>query len=244
MMKSTTPIVLACLSLTVFSCGGKEGTDISALDLDADFAGVYKVSGDDYAADLTIEKTANNYHILWEFEGTASKTYGKGIEKNGVLGAVFADIVDVDIGTIIFIKEGEVLRGLWTGINDIGLSNEKTRGAKNLSPAKPDIAGTYTTEGTRPDGSEYSGRLVISSFGKRFSATWRIGDDEALSGAGIALGNVLVLGYGGTKETSLAVYGIKGSELEGSWLYSETIWLNRTSPLPLGSERCVKTKEE
>ncbi|MBN2252044.1 MAG: hypothetical protein JW724_08250 [Candidatus Altiarchaeota archaeon] len=235
------PLIFGALGLSGCS---KEGTDISALDLDPDFAGSYKVSGDEYAADLTIEKTGKNYHMLWEFEGTASKTYGKGIELNGILGAVFADIVEQDIGTIVFIKEGETLRGLWTGINDIGFSNEKTRGTKNLVPAKPDIAGAYTTEGTRPDGSEYTGRLKISSFGKRFTSTWKIAKDEELSGAGIVLGNVLVLGYGGTKESRLAVYEIKGSELEGSWLYSETIWLNRTSPLPLGSERCVKTKEE
>jgi len=231
-------VVFGGVALT--GCGGKEGTDISAMELDSDFAGVYKVDGGDYAADVTIEKTGKHYHMLWEFDGSASKTYGKGIELNGVLGAVFADIAGFDVGAIIYIKEGDGLTGVWTPVESPGLSFEKTPGTKSISPARPDNKGTYKTTGKRPDGSEYEGELVVKSFGKRFSATWKIGEDEVLEGSGMALGNVLVLGYGAKKETSLAVYEIKGSELEGSWLHSETIWLSKESALPMGTESCVK----
>jgi hypothetical protein len=110
------------------------------------------------------------------------------------------------------------------------------------------LVGTYSCEGTNPDGKNYSGIVQIIKHGDSYLVRWTMPDESQVLGIGILNGGTLSVSYfGGTP--SIVVYSIaENGKLNGTWtavgaegeLFTETL-----TKMPEGAPRPPKpTKRE
>lgn len=93
--------------------------------------------------------------------------------------------------------------------------NPKCNGSTPSTPAL-NIGGTYTAQGTSPDGSKYEGTVVISGDQQSgFQFNWTIGADT-YAGTGKLDGNTLTVEWGAPEPV---VYKVSdgGNKLNGRW---------------------------
>ena len=95
--------------------------------------------------------------------------------------------------------------------------NPKCNGSAPATPSPAlNIGGTYTAQGTSPDGSRYEGTVVISGDQQGgFQFNWTIGADT-YSGTGKLSGNTLTVEWGAPEPV---VYKVTdgGNKLSGRW---------------------------
>lgn len=78
-----------------------------------------------------------------------------------------------------------------------------------------DVTGSYSCKGTNPNGTPYSGTVVIKENGGGYLVTWTIGGGQAYSGAGILTGNIFSASWG----SGVVVYRVESDgRLVGKWL--------------------------
>jgi hypothetical protein len=109
------------------------------------------------------------------------------------------------------------------------------------------LVGTYSCEGTNPDGGTYAGIVQIIKHGDSYLVRWTMPDESQVLGIGILNGGTLSVSYyGGTP--SIVVYSIENGKLTGTWtavgadgeLFTETL-----TKMPEGATRPPKpTKRE
>ena len=109
------------------------------------------------------------------------------------------------------------------------------------------LVGTYSCEGTNPDGRTYAGIVQIIKHGDSYLVRWTMPDESQVLGIGILNGGTLSVSYyGGTP--SIVVYSIENGKLTGTWtavgadgeLFTETL-----TKMPEGGTRPPKpTKRE
>ncbi|MBN2252042.1 MAG: hypothetical protein JW724_08240 [Candidatus Altiarchaeota archaeon] len=243
-MKKTLLISLAVLLLGVLvltGCGTKEKADVTENGEEPDtvFAGSYNVKGPDYNAALSITQTGDCYHLMWTFQN-GFLAYGKGILKDGILGAVFGTEEGQDAGTMIFKKDGrEGLTGMFVVVGDGKVNSERTKGSLALKPSSHKLEGTYDVKGTNPDGSPYEAVLTLTPQGKSWYAEWNFGDG-VIEGEGITIDDLLVTGFGSSENTGVLIYEIKGNKLVGEWIYTNNEFLTSTNPLYKGKETATR----
>lgn len=237
--------VFAVFALALTACGGGKPADKDDTDQDtgettraADFEGTYQVEGPDYTATLKIKKTGDGYHMEWTM-ADGSAFYGKGLVVNDVLGAVYDAGDASSSGITAFKKDGDGITGLWTSPDGEIFGFEKTAGAAKLRPANVDLEDIYAVAGKNPDGSDYTGQLMIFAEGDAWFAEWLIGEDE-LYGAGLAIDNVLVLGYGNDEFLGVNVYEIDDSDLDGIWMDTDYTSLLYEEDIEAGTEKAIR----
>jgi len=90
--------------------------------------------------------------------------------------------------------------------------------ATSLSAA--DIAGTYSCQGTNPNGSSYSGTVIILAQGDAYAMTWSIGS-SGHRGVAILMGGYLSSSWGTAGNSGpggVVVYRVeKDGRLVGKW---------------------------
>lgn len=200
-----------------------------------DFSGSYQIEGEGYSGTLDIEKTGKGYHLEWSI---GSEThYGKGIEMEGVLGAVFGSESGA-AGVVAYKKTVGGITGLWAVAGGTELEYEKTKEASTLKASDTDVEGVYTVRGTNPNGSSYSGRLEILAAEEALVAQWLTGEDlsQETYGSGLVIDDVLVLAYGDDAGDGVAVYEIDDDELHGLWLYVLYEEMSEKSDIEIGTE--------
>ncbi len=85
-----------------------------------------------------------------------------------------------------------------------------TAGAQTVGEA---WVGDWEVAGSNPDGSPYNGTVTIWRTGDTYQVEWIVGD-QIFSGTGIAVGDLLSVGYDG----GVAVYSPGGKgQLYGTW---------------------------
>jgi hypothetical protein len=85
-------------------------------------------------------------------------------------------------------------------------------------PAAAQRAGNYDVTGANPDGTQYTGTLVLEQIGLlSFRLTWTIGS-ESIEGVGMVSGLVFATAFSLGGQPSMGVYEIKpDGEMVGQW---------------------------
>ncbi len=165
-------------------------------------------SGAAYKGDLEVIKHDKVYQFRW----TAGKPYdGVGVLRDGVVAVSFCDGADgMGCGVVSFVVAADgSMDGTWGmwGTNESG--TEKATRTGGSGP----VEGEYTLAGKNPDGSDYKGTLVVTKAGAGYNLVWNNGN----TGFGIRRGEVLTVGFGGSK-CSFVAYEVKpDGTLEGVW---------------------------
>jgi hypothetical protein len=141
-----------------------------------------------------------------------------GLEVRGCLG--FADAGEGGI-IGIYKKVNGKLAGLWMYAGGANVFSEQTKGATALRPSGRNFAGAWYVTGSHPDGSEpYEYPMTLEREGDAYKAEAEFEAGESVEGSGLAVDNVLVLGFdtGGSK--IIKVLELRDSRLEGKWTFS------------------------
>lgn len=78
-----------------------------------------------------------------------------------------------------------------------------------------EVTGSYTCKGTNPNGSPYTGTVVIKENGGGYLVTWTIGESMTYSGAGILTDKIFSASWG----NGVVVYKVESDgRLVGKWL--------------------------
>ncbi|MBD3663962.1 hypothetical protein [Sulfitobacter aestuariivivens] len=86
--------------------------------------------------------------------------------------------------------------------------------AQPVAAQTPNLTGSYRAEGRNPNGSAYSGTVVIGQQGNAVQINWTI-SNETYVGSGILDGRVLVVNWG---QPLPVVYVVMPSgDLHGTW---------------------------
>jgi len=104
------------------------------------------------------------------------------------------------------------------------------------APATAQRAGSYTVQGTGPDGSDpYSGTLELIATGPQtWRVVWRIAG-ESINGIGVSNGRTLSTGYRHGGEVGSALYEVQpNGVLEGIWTSGREGGLGRERLTPRG----------
>ena len=113
--------------------------------------------------------------------------------------------------------------------------------ASTAPPDAPpaDLAGTYACKGVNPDGNPYEALVEITRVDETYRVLWRLSDDSAILGVGIASGGVFAVSYFAGAPT-VVVYKVDGKQLVGEWamggaegvIYTETLTKLTATSLP------------
>jgi hypothetical protein len=83
--------------------------------------------------------------------------------------------------------------------------------------ALSDPVGHYMVRGTNPNGSSYTGEVLVTRTGQTFRVAWRIGR-QCFVGTGIAVEDSIAVSYQTGPRAGVALYGRKPSgRWEGVW---------------------------
>jgi hypothetical protein len=111
----------------------------------------------------------------------------------------------------------------WAGIHLIARLTSNPAAANSIlvrdgeaiaAQAAGEISGTYSVEGVNPDGSAYSGTVVIKAEGSNYQFTWQIAG-ETFKGVGSTSGDTIVVKWG-QKDPVIYNFGSHGV-LNGKW---------------------------
>ena len=85
-------------------------------------------------------------------------------------------------------------------------------------PAAAQRSGTYDISGTNPDGSAYTGTLLLTQVGlSTFRVVWTIGNDT-IEGVAMVSGLTLATAFALGQQTAMGLYELKpNGELDGVW---------------------------
>jgi len=94
--------------------------------------------------------------------------------------------------------------------------------ALSLSLAFPVIAdpsGLYDVLGQNPDGTSYTGTVLLSRVGETFAVTYTMADGSKVMGTAIGDDDFLSIGYGSEGDVGVVLMGRAGRNWEGIWTY-------------------------
>jgi hypothetical protein len=87
-----------------------------------------------------------------------------------------------------------------------------------ISPAAAQRSGIYDVRGTNPDGSEYTGSLVLQQVGATtFRLTWSVAQNT-IEGMGMISGLTFAVVFQLGEQTAMGMYELKADgEMTGTW---------------------------
>lgn len=173
--------------------------------------GIYEVSHTDpsttYNGTLNITMNGTVYQAVWEYGDTVLE--GVGIAYEDVL--VFS-YGSEECGVSLYVPNADgTFTGLWTYFGD------STVGAETLTPIQ--LAGLYTINGVRADGSIYTGTMELTQDALYVYQYYTVVDETNFFGTAILRGDSLVIGYG-EQGCSVANFSYRpdGMTLDGYWV--------------------------
>ncbi|MDU8911115.1 hypothetical protein [Aestuariicoccus sp. MJ-SS9] len=76
------------------------------------------------------------------------------------------------------------------------------------------LTGLYTVDGRNPDGSSYSGQMVLTDAGDRITVNWTVGN-QSYSGTGTLDGRVIEIDWGSADPVVYVI--MPNGNLHGTW---------------------------
>ena len=87
------------------------------------------------------------------------------------------------------------------------------------APAFADPSGSYSIDGTNPDGSTYAASVLVSRVGDTFTLTYTLDGDRKVTGTAIGDNDVLSIGYAENGQSGVALMYHDGDSWQGVWTY-------------------------
>src|ERR1700730_9352120 len=157
----------------------------------SNLTGVYAVNGTaldghSYSGTVTLAQVGQVYTANWQ---VGSGTYnGVGVLQGSSLAVGWAPpsctVVEYQV------QSNGSLVGMWSDLTSLG------QGTETATPAAAGsgLSGNYTSVGTNPDASPYSGSLVVTPHGPVYQFQWQTGR-TSFDGVGIQDGSSVAVGY-------------------------------------------------
>lgn len=182
-----------------------------------DIAGSYDITGMNengagaYRGTLAVTNRGDVYQFSWD---TAGKKYdGVGIRTGDTVASAFASGDSGEGCGVVLYKIGpdgtlDGKAGYW------GNNSSEKETAKRIRVGA-DLDGEYEVNGTNTAGDAYSGKLSVRKSGAGYTFSWNAG--STFEGFGIRQGDMVAVGFGGSK-CGFVSYVLKpGGTLEGKW---------------------------
>jgi len=91
--------------------------------------------------------------------------------------------------------------------------------ASFAAPAWADPSGTYSVDGTNPDGgAAYTGTVTVTKTGDTFKVDWTIGD-HTVTGTAVGNDDLLSIGYSNGTQPGVGLYVKQDGKWKGVWSY-------------------------
>ncbi|MFL1462418.1 hypothetical protein ACI6QG_09465 [Roseococcus sp. DSY-14] len=100
-------------------------------------------------------------------------------------------------------------------------------------PAAAQRSGTYDVSGANPDGTEYTGSMLLTQVGlASFRVVWTIGQD-VIEGVAMVSGLTLATAFSLGGQTGMGIYEIRrDGTLEGQWTTAGAFAIGRETARP------------
>jgi hypothetical protein len=167
---------------------------------------------------VVVRQTGSTYHIDWGENGGDGA--GFGILNKDLLAATSTQ-KDWS-GFLLFGADGEGWAGPYAGLDGAIAGMERWDiGNQNAKPPKPPamnakIAGQYVMSGSNPDGSAYSGQVVVKRAGNLLQVVSIVGDDQRI-GAGLTYRDGFAVLFTDKENKLLKLFKVDGGGLTGFW---------------------------
>lgn len=177
---------------------------------DYDASGTNPDGGGAYKAALKVTPRDDVYQFSWT-SGTSAYD-GVGVMTDNAVAVAYTDGKDGKGCGVVLYKinsDGSLdgKSGYW-GVN-------KAESERAIRTSGTDLDGKYTIKGTNTDGKAYEGTLEVAQDGAGYSFKWNAG--TVLTGFGIRAGNLVAVGFGGSK-CAFVGYDVKpDGTLDGKW---------------------------
>jgi hypothetical protein len=193
----------------------------------ADPAGLYFVSGYNpdqttYFGDVAVTRMDQTYRVVWNVNNQQLSGFGLGYNNSFVANCCGNNQTSL---SVMEFQDG-VWLGLWWDYSGARLGGEVWQAHDTPDQPTPDgppndLAGHYLKAGTQPDGSTYSGEVIVQRDGVKYKIlSVTAGSTDRHIGVGIAFKNSLAVDFdnGGT----FAVFTREGSGQLGVWAVYNT----------------------
>lgn len=214
--------------LTIIACGASQSggaqnaqpVDTPVEETALDYTGSYElvgteIDGSTYPAFVDISDSGDYYLLAWGIQGDAF--WDNGIEISGYLGTA-ERAAGGPVG--ILQKQGNKLSGLFIGPNDTQAAVESSPGTQTFTVSSRDLTGTYSVQGGYDSGELFNHTMVLSRQGDTWFAVLKAPGMIDMEGRGLAVDNVLAVGFNSGEGQILKVYEISGKTLEGRWTFT------------------------
>lgn len=186
------------------------------------FHGSYKVTSPDASEDGKKERVVaftREYSVFRVYREVGLEAFEyAGLELGDYLGYGYPG--EGGVLGIYTIMDGK-LTGLWMYVDGEDVFAEYSRGAARLKPSDHHFEGSWYVKGSHPDGSEpYEYPVTLKREGDVYKAAAEFEPGDSAQGSGVAVGNVLVLGFDVTGTKILKILSLDGSSLEGKWTFT------------------------
>lgn len=194
-----------------------------------DFTGTYAIEGKNpdtspYKGTMSITPFGDGYRVKQTYGTDSFNGIGSDVGDYFATAFVVADNPQV---TIYQITAPNTLSGYWQdytnkveGAETAIHSNAKAFGRISAAPANNawDYKGNYRINGTNPDGSTYTGSMILSTHGDGYRASFSSGG-VLWRGVGSYISNYLALAWNFNGQPSVTIYEGNPStgELRGFW---------------------------
>ncbi len=175
----------------------------------SEIAGTYAVTGTNedgsaYEGSLVVRPRGSVYQFSW---ATGNDYEGVGVVDGSTVAVGWGA---PECGVALYeVQDDGALMGAWAMYNNEASGTESARRTSGDG-----LVGAYTVDGTNPDGTRYAGNLDITPNGESYRLQWEAGGTSL--GQGIVMDDMIGSSYG-TDACGVAVYRIRGGNLEGQW---------------------------
>jgi hypothetical protein len=167
---------------------------------------------------VVVRQTGGTYHIDWGDNGDTGA--GFGILNKDLLAVTHTE-KDWS-GFLLLGEDGEGWVGPYANLDGAIAGMERWDIAnQNATPPKPPamnakIVGRYVMSGSNPDGSTYSGQVVVKRAGNLLQVVSVVGDDQRI-GAGITYRDGFAVIFQDKESKLLKLFKVAGGGLTGFW---------------------------
>lgn len=194
------------------------------------FAGTYSVRGTNpdgttYTGSMVVTPYGDGYRVT---QTIADGTVIRGIGND--MGSYFTVAIQSGAvpGIAIYrVAQPTVLEGFWQDYESLKEGSETLSVAAGSSfpvpsPINPnarnDYSGTYSVSGTNPDGTTYTGSMVVTPYGDGYRVTQTYADGTVWRGVGNDIGDYFVAAYLSNAEPTVQIYQRdRSNALSGYW---------------------------
>jgi len=195
-----------------------------------DFSGTYNVRGTNpdgttYAGTMIISAYGDGYRVTQTYsDGTVFRGIGNDMGIYLTVAYLSGNLPSISIYKV---TQPNMLEGFWQDYDNQKEGSETAvvlaGGSFPVSPsvtgsARFDYSGTYSVQGTNPDGTSYTGTMLVATFGDGYRVTQTYSDGTVWRGVGNDIANYFVVAYQTNDGPSVQIYQRdRSGTLAGYW---------------------------